>query len=229
MKVTTLNLQGFTNWSEHKPNVLEYLRTEQPDFIFFQEVVYVPQISADTQVADLNKDLRYMFEQSSVTRLQVGLEYPVFREGLAVLSKHPIVKSDSLILKQAEGDEHNRLIQLVDIFVDGTVVKLANIHFSLTDIADFATAHLQETLEILHSRGEKRIIAGDFNMTNLQECAALWEDDYTASSNTPYVSFPGESKTIDYILIPKENAFESISATPNALTDHCAVTAVITL
>jgi endonuclease/exonuclease/phosphatase family metal-dependent hydrolase len=229
MKLSTLNLQGFVNWSKHKSDVLAYFQSEKPDVIFFQEVVFIPQVSAYTQVQELNQDLHYMFEHSSVTRLQVGLEYPVFREGLAVLSKYPVVKSESLILKQAEGDSHNRIIQLVDLFIDGRVVKLANIHFSLTDIADFATPHLQETLEILRARGETRIIAGDFNMTSLEASRHLWSDEYTTSSQTPYISFPSEQKTIDYILIPKSDAFVSVTATPEALTDHCAVTAEITL
>jgi endonuclease/exonuclease/phosphatase family metal-dependent hydrolase len=148
---------------------------------------------------------------------------------LAVLSKYPVVKSDTIVLKQEKGDKHNRIVQLVDVFVDGEIVKFANIHFSLTEVADFATLHFTETIEIMKSRGEKRIIAGDFNMTDLESTAHLWQNDYVASSAAPYISFPSESKTIDYILIPKENAFESISATPNALTDHCAVTAVVTL
>jgi endonuclease/exonuclease/phosphatase family metal-dependent hydrolase len=227
VKISTLNLQGFVNWSTHKPAVLDYFKNQQPDIIFFQEVVYLPQISPYNQVQELNQDLHYLFEQSSVTRLQKSPDYDVFREGLAVISKHPIVKSDVIVLKQEEGDQHNRIIQLVDLFIDGKTVKCANIHFSLTEVADFATLHFKETLEILKSKGEKRIIAGDFNMVDLQACAALWADDYTASSITPYISFPSENKTIDYILIPKENTFGSISATPNALTDHCAVTAEI--
>ena len=229
MKLSTLNLQGFVNWSQHKPAVLDYFQTEQPDVIFFQEVVYLPEISAHNQVQELNQDLHYFFEHSNVTRLQIGLEYPVFREGLAVLSKYPIVKSDAIILKQAEGDQHNRIIQLVDLFMDGSIIKLANIHFSLMEVADFATPHLQETLEIVRARGEKRIIAGDFNISDLEVTAHLWRDEYVASSTTPYISFPSDNKTIDYILIPKEYSFETISATPVALTDHCAVTAVINL
>ena len=229
VKLSTLNLQGFVNWSQHKPAVLEYFQNEQPDVIFFQEAVYLPEVSIYNQVQELNQDLHYLFEHSNVTRLQVGKDYPVFREGLAVLSKYPVVKSDAIILKQAAGDEHNRIIQMVDLFVDGSIVKFANIHFSLMEIADFATPHLQETLEIIASRGEKRIIAGDFNISDLQSTAHLWQDHYTASTTTPYVSFPADNKTIDYILIPNEYAFESVTATPNALTDHCAVTAVITL
>lgn len=227
MKLSTLNLQGFVNWKTHKPNVLAYFQQEQPDIILFQEVVFLPDISIKNQVQELNEDLHYFFEHSAVTRLQHSPDYDTFREGLAILSKYPVVKSDVIVLKQAAGDQHNRIIQLVDLFVDGTIIKIANIHFSLTEVADFATLHLQETLEILRSRGEKRIIAGDFNITDLQASAELWESEYTASSSTPYISFPSENKTIDYVLIPNESAFESVTATPNALTDHCAVTAVI--
>jgi endonuclease/exonuclease/phosphatase family metal-dependent hydrolase len=229
VKVSTLNLQGFVHWSTHKTAILEYFKNEQPDIIFFQEVVYLPTVSPVNQVQEINQELGYFFEHSSVTRLQKSPDYDVFREGLAVLSKYPIVKTDVLVLKQAEYDEHNRIIQLVDVFIDGKIVKFANIHFSLTEIADFATLHFQETIEILRSRDEKRIILGDFNMTDLNVHRELWEEDYLISSAAPYISFPSENKTIDYILLPKENAFESITATPNALTDHCAVTAIISV
>lgn len=227
MKLTTLNLQGFIDWEQRQPAIEAYLQSIQPDVILFQEVVYLPDISTYNQVQILNDTLNYAFENCAVTRLQSSKAYGTYREGLAILSKHPIVKADTIILKQALGDEHNRIVQLIDIRVRDDIVKLANVHFSLTDTVDFATAHLKETLEILSSRNEERIIAGDFNIDHLEELSDVWSDQYRASTEVPYISYPYMHKRNDYVLIPKKYSFTDISTSGDELSDHRAVTTEI--
>ena len=101
MKLTTLNLQGFIDWEQRQPAIEAYLQSVQPDVIFFQEVVYLPNISPYNQAQILNVEMKYTFENSAVTRLQPSKAYGTYREGLATLSKYPIVKTDTLILKKA--------------------------------------------------------------------------------------------------------------------------------
>lgn len=228
MRLTSLNLQGFADWSERKPYITAYLKQVDPAIVLFQEVVFLPDISPYNPVQLLNQELRYSFEHSTITRLQVGVEYPVFREGLACISRYPITKTDTLILKKAPGDEHNRIVQLIDLLIDKRTVKLANVHFSLTDDVDFATAHLEETLDILKSRGEERIIAGDFNINNLEDTASLWKDHYTASTIVPYISYVSMDKRNDYVLIPNSYTFEAITVSGDGLSDHRALTIDIT-
>ena len=224
MKLTTLNTQGFTNWKERQSFIAEYISAEKPDVVFFQEVVFLPDTAPFNQVQLLNKEINYPYELSSVTRLQDSTVYKVYREGLATISRYPIVKSDTIVLQQAEGDEHNRIVQLLDIQIGDEIVKFANIHFSLTDFVDYATAHLVELFEILAARGEQRIITGDFNITHLENFEYIWGDAYTASTQVPYVSFPGEDKRVDYYLIPKAYSFASITTSDDSLSDHRAVT-----
>lgn len=227
MKTTTLNLQGFDTWNERQEPITAYLQSEQPDVVMFQEVVYLPEVSAYNQVHLLNQTLQYQSEYTDVTRLQVGLDYPVYREGLGFLSHYPVMASETLVLKQAKGDEHNRIVQLFDVLVGDTTIKFANVHFSLTDTVDYATAHLEELLETLTIRNEERIIAGDFNIRNIEASAHLWGERYHTSSLTPYISFPAENKCIDYILTPKQYTLESVSISTDGLSDHRAVTAEI--
>lgn len=229
MRVTTLNLQGFDDWEKRKPHILSFLKSTNPDVILFQEAVFLPKISSHNQVQILNQTLGYSYEHSSITRLQVGLKYKTYREGLAFLSKFPVTKTDTIILKKDPLDEHNRIIQLIDILVNGQIIKLANVHFSLTDTTDFATAHLAETLAILKSRGEERIIAGDFNINNLDDLAELWQDHYTASTTSNYVSYPSKDKRLDYALIPKSYSLDSILVSGDDLSDHRAVTVDVRL
>jgi endonuclease/exonuclease/phosphatase family metal-dependent hydrolase len=224
MKLTTLNLQGFTDWHQRKPEIVDYLKTTDPDVILFQEVVFIPEISAFNQVQLLNKELEYPFEHSAVTRLQPSKEYTTYREGLSVLSKYPITKTDTIVLKKEPGDEHNRIIQLVDVLMNDDSILIANVHFSLTDDTDFATAHLKETLEIIADKDEERIIAGDFNIDHLEQLSDIWSEHYEASTKVPYISYPTMHKRNDYILVPKPFTFKDLSTSGDTLSDHRAVT-----
>jgi len=224
MKITTLNLQGFSDWESRQSAITDHLKTTASDIILFQEVVFLPHISPYNQVQILNQTLEYPHLSSAVTRLQPSPHYETYREGLALLSKYPIVASDTIILKQAPGDEHNRIVQLVDVLIDDHIVKIANVHFSLSDTIDYATAHLKETLEILASRGEERIIVGDFNLDDLTALSDLWSDQYRSSAEQEYISFPGENRRIDYFLVPKSYSFGDITTSGDTLSDHRALT-----
>lgn len=227
MRLTSLNIQGFDNWDDRKESIIRYINQEDPDVIFFQEVVYIPELSPFTPVELLNQSLEYPYQINSISRLQVGLQYPVYREGLSILSKYPIVKSDVLALKKDDNDEHNRILQLADLKVDDEIIKVGNIHFSITDNQDFATPQLQEVIEIVKSRQEKRILMGDFNLSDLQESAPIWQDSYLSSSVTPYVTYPSwheGPKRVDYALIPTEYRYTSITTSEDGLSDHRALT-----
>ncbi|MFY9228192.1 MAG: endonuclease/exonuclease/phosphatase family protein [Candidatus Microsaccharimonas sp.] len=224
MKLTTLNLQGFDNWETREPAITEYLRRVDSDVVLFQEVVYLPIIALYNQVQILNQTLNYPHVHSSVTRLQPSEHHETYREGLAALSKHPVIETDTIVLKKAPGDEHDRIVQLLDVSMGESVLKIVNVHFSLTDTIDYATAHLQETLGILAARGEERIIAGDFNINHLEDLSDIWKEGYRSSTDKNYVSFPAMNKRVDYVLIPKSNSFLDISTSTDELSDHRAVT-----
>lgn len=227
MELTTLNLQGFDDWEARKDLILNHLQEVSSDVVLFQEAVFLPEVSPFNQAQLLNQELGYPFEHSAISRLQVGLTYETYREGLAAISRFPITKADTIVLKQHPDDEHNRIIQLLDVDVEGEIFKLANVHFSLTDTVDFASAHLKETLDIIAARGEERIIVGDFNVSDLDALADLWQDKYAASTEFNYVSYPSMDKCIDYILIPKAYRFEALTTSEPGLSDHNAITAKI--
>ena len=227
MKITTLNIQGFDAWEKRKDAILAHLTQQNSDVIFFQEVVFLPEVSPFTCVEVLNQSLKYPYESDVISRLQVGLEYPVYREGSAILSKFPIAKTSTLALKKEDRDEHHRIIQMADILIDNQIVKFANIHLSITDFFDLATPQLKEVLEILKARNEERILIGDFNITFLEETAELWQDDYIASTEVPYVTYPSMNKRVDYVLIPKSYSFKQTSISDDNLSDHRALTVEI--
>ncbi|HEV7952165.1 MAG TPA: endonuclease/exonuclease/phosphatase family protein [Candidatus Saccharimonadales bacterium] len=223
MKITfgSLNVQAFADWNTRKQRIVDYVKQSNLDIILFQEVTFLPQINAENQVSLLNKELRYPYENSAVTRLQASPHFENYREGLGLLSKWPILKSETFILKQKQGDEHQRIVQLVDVLYKDEIIKFANVHFSISDNDEsFPREHLQELLEVLKTRNETRIIGGDFNMNSIDLHADLWQGDYLSSSVKPYVTYPALNKRVDYFLVPKEYAFLNIATSPDGLSDH---------
>lgn len=222
MKITTLNLQGYFSWQEREANIIKYLQSTDPDIILFQEVVFLPSISYYSQPAILNKSLNYTYEHISIPRLQDSPHFPEYREGLATLSNLPIIKSEVITLKRQPEDQHQRIVQFLDVLQGDTVIKLANIHFSIPD--RFSKLQIEEVFEILRARGETRIIGGDFNIPNLDIYSPMWDQEYITTTSQDYISFPSENKRIDYFLIPKQYELESIETSSDGLSDHRAVT-----
>lgn len=230
LKITSLNLQGFEDWETRSPLILDFLKRTDADIVVFQEAVFLPSISPHNQAQLLNQELNYPYQVSTISRLQVGLEHPIYREGLALISKYHIRSSDTLTLKKDDTDEHNRILQLVDVWVGDQIIRIGHVHFSITDVVDYATPHLKETLAILKARNEKRILIGDFNLTYLEETSDLWNDDYKATTVVPYISYPSwheGPKRTDYALIPKDFSFDSIEVSEDGLSDHRALTIVV--
>lgn len=221
MKIVSLNLDGFFNWEERLPRILRYLKREQPELVLLQEVVYLPEVSPFTQLDLLNQAAGFPHRHSSISRLQRGENLGPYREGLGVLSRFPVTGTETLVLLHEEDDPHIRLVQFFDIS-DGAVWKFANVHLSVRD--DYALRHLEEVLGILKSRGEKRIIGGDFNMNHLERHAHLWRDDYVLTTEIEhYVSFARSRQANDYFLVPKEYELGSIELSEDGLSDHRAL------
>jgi endonuclease/exonuclease/phosphatase family metal-dependent hydrolase len=223
MRVTSLNLRGFFDWQARAPRIEAYLRQADPDVILFQEVVFLPEVSAFTPADLLNRRLQYPYHHGSVTRLQQGRQYPVYREGLAMLSRLPVPTTEALVLRHEQGDPHQRIVQLLDVREDGHLWRFADVHLSVKD--EFAIHHLKELLGILEARGERRILGGDFNVNHLERHAALWRGRAVLTSEVQqYVSHPGTDENDDYFLVPDGFGIGRIQLSGDELSDHRAVT-----
>jgi endonuclease/exonuclease/phosphatase family metal-dependent hydrolase len=226
MRITSLNLRGFFDWDARSPQIVAYLRELDPDVVLFQEVVFLPDVSAFSPVELLNRQLRLPFRHEAITRLQRGRAHPVYREGLAVLSRLPVAATQALALRHEEGDPHQRIVQLVDIAADDGVWPIANVHLSVRD--DFALHHLGEVLTILSDRDERRILGGDFNVNHLERHAALWRDAVLTSTVASYRSHPSSNENDDYFLVPREFSIDRVRVSGDELSDHEAITVDLT-
>jgi endonuclease/exonuclease/phosphatase family metal-dependent hydrolase len=222
MRITTLNLRGFFDWDARSPQILEYLRGVDADVILFQEVVFLPDVSPFSPVELLNRQLRLPVRHEAITRLQHGRTHPVYREGLALLSKVPVNGTQTLALRHEQGDPHQRIVQLADVQGDDGVWPLANVHLSVRD--DFALHHLGEVLGVLQAKGERRILGGDFNVDHLEQHADLWQDAVLTSSVAEYRSHPSSAENDDYFLVPTEFRIDRVLVSGDRLSDHEAIT-----
>jgi endonuclease/exonuclease/phosphatase family metal-dependent hydrolase len=227
MKIVSLNLRGYVDWPERLPRIVSYLQAERPDLVLLQEVVYLPDVSPYTQLDSLNEVLGFPYRHASVSRLQPSKQFGAYREGLGVLSRFPVTQSETLILLHEAADPHNRLVQFFDVEVGADEPwKFANVHLSVRD--DYALHQFEEVLGILKSRGEKRIVAGDFNINHFERRGRLWREDYVLTSEVEqYVSFAGSHQANDYFLVPKDHELGSIRLSGDGLSDHRALAVVI--
>lgn len=222
MRITSLNLRGFFDWTARSPQIVAYLRDVEPDVILFQEVVFLPDVSPFSPVDLLNRDLGLPFRHEAITRLQRGRTRSVYREGLGLLSKLPLAATEVLALQHEEGDPHQRIVQLADVVADDGVWPLANVHLSVRD--DFALHHLGEVLTIVQNREERRILGGDFNVDHLERHAALWHDAVLTTQVATYQSHPSTHENDDYFLVPTEFRIDRVRLSGDELSDHEAVT-----
>lgn len=222
MNVTSLNLAGYKDWPDREPNIVAYLESTNSDIVFLQEVKFDSGYSPQTQSTYINGKLQkpYPYTQTIVSRYYMQSDGTESREGLAVLSKYPIINSETIVLTKRPDDKHTRIIQKVDIMIDERIVTFTNVHFSNNH---YSVEQLAETLQILKNTDVTSVVLGDFNIFDIKAVANLYSNDYSVSTDfMQYVSFPSENATLDYVLIPHDYTFESISIGEN-LSDHNAI------
>lgn len=221
MRVVSLNLAGYKDWGERSSKIVDFIDNTSADLMFFQEVRFDPDRSPLVQTDYINSLLKtpFLYSISSISRYYEPSVGRPYREGLAVLSRHSILKEETLALAKASDDKHQRIIQNLDIDVDGKIVGFSNIHLSNNhnSVSQFA-----ELLSLLELRGEKRIILGDFNIFDIDKHGEMLDGYTTSTSFTRYISYPEKQQTLDYILLPNGLKFESLEVV-NGLSDHSAL------
>ncbi len=227
MRITTLNLWGYTGWAYRKDNVIKFLKECDSDVILLQENVLKTELSPDSQVTSLAEELGIPYRIQTLTRLLPTAEHIPFREGLGILSKHPIISSEAIASKKDPRDSSDRIIQLADIQTPDGILKVANVHLSITDEIDFATPQLKELVTILKTRGEERVVGGDFNIhkdIGIENFTSLWEPEYKLVSTENLITYPPTNERIDYFLLPKSYKLVKETLSPDGLSDHRAIT-----
>lgn len=242
IKLLSLNLCNYHNFEERKSRIINFIKDLEPDIVALQEVRDDLKYNAigDNQAKQINRGLNYPYmafiETMNVNKVKSIPNEPACTEGLAVLSKLPILETTKKNLKKHPSDKFTRAIMHIRV-MSNKAINILNIHFSPG--IQFAKLHLKEALEFSRSLGINPIILGDFNIPDPRIIKGL-APDYSISTDVKgYLSYcPKENIkkdkvynpkpcTLDYILIPKNHKFKYFDCMDEDLSDHNALFAEI--
>ena len=191
------------------PRTAAVLRALGPDVVGLQEVDHRVRRSGNVAQADSLGALLGMRAAFGAFMPYQGGEY-----GLAILSRHPIVRSTSVRLP--DGNEP-RVALVADIALpDGDTIVVVNVHFDWVENDTLRVAQARALTGVLDTLSRPWIILGDFNDEPGSRTLALFtaraaearkpeEAHFTFSSTEP-------TKEIDFIFAAPARAWEPATA-----------------
>lgn len=230
ISIFTLNLWSYYDFDSRKPKIIKFLKKNDPDIVFLQEVQINQEFSPFSQVELIKKFLpNYKYSIHSTIYLKhfergKRLKVPV-QHGMAILSKYPILNSFEYFLAQENNESEPRSILCFDVDIKEKSYYFANIHFTNTE--QTAKNELVEFLKFIHSRGEKRILAGDFNLFDLPKYSDIYVGYRLSYNFKNYLSYPNDNGCLDYVLMPDNFEFKDLELSEPGLSDHKGVSVKI--
>ncbi len=239
IKVLTINIWRYYEWTNRKEKVINFLKEQRADIVFLQEASYDERLKDKwkNQIEEINEQVQYpnskfgkLMEMEKWHDKSIGW---VMHYGFGILSKYPIKHSELIILPPVEKNKKFGFMHVIIKTPNGDI-DLINVHFENTNKG--SKEHLKQTLEWCIKRKIKPIIAGDFNMKIVEDLKAIVEEDYEISYLIkPYESFmPTDFShdkvpiTLDYIIVYKDKfKITKVECIDNDISDHNPVTAII--
>ncbi len=150
--VLTLNL-----WNVNEPLAARMsafaagLQTLRPDIVCLQEVAHDPHTRQ---------------RQSALATASCGLAHAVDNDALSILSRFPVVRSQSAPLPEAPRDEPRQVL-LAEVLIEGRPLLIANTHLAWRpEMIVERKAQVQALLVAIERQGaahDTKILCGDFN------------------------------------------------------------------
>ncbi len=225
IKLLTLNLWGFNDWSNRKNNITGILNELQPDIVALQEVRSDDKFFQEPQSSIIAKlcDYKYrIYVPSHKKVITEGVEKRNVDHGLALLSKYSILESEAIFLEKLPEDNEQAIIVLSKIKFKDKSLHICNVHFENNDRA--AERQLKQTMNLMHDKGILPIILGDFNIYKLDNYKNILHNYRISTEFTPYVSYPKDNGTLDYIVIPDNGYdFDEVVCLKSYVSDHRAI------
>ncbi len=232
IKIVTINLWRYYDWSIRRPNILDFIEKNDPDIIALQEVQLNNSFSKSSQAEDLAKMAGYKYYFFSPTMKktkQIGLDGELNQNashGLAIISKYPITLCESYLLNQHQQDKEPRTVLFATININNTNIDICNVHFANRSI--YSDLHIKELMDKIKSKINMPIILGDFNIYDLSPYKLSILTDYKSSHDfTNYISYPKDNGSLDYILLPDKFNFINVTCPDIYLSDHRPIIAEI--
>lgn len=235
MKIMTLNLWCYFDWDNRKDTIDALVKKEAPDFVAFQEAQTNPAFSDFPQsdaIADAGGYRYRAFAPTYKRDGQIDKNGDMTQEtsfGLALISKYPIISSETYFLRQHPDHDEACSVLFCKIDVNGTILDVCNVHFGNSDL--FSDLHLNELMDLCEKRGTRPIILGDFNHFDLGVYKQSRLREYTLTTDVAvYESMPKNSGTLDYIVVPSDRCvISSVVCLDEYVSDHRALLATVEL
>jgi len=169
IRVFNLNIWNYNDpWKVRRELIAEAIRRKGPDLITFQEIQYRSWYGEDLhhqadQLAEHLPDYSLIWQPAHYSRdCEAGEQW----EGLAILSRFPIVDRRYLLLSRDEGDPDDtfqRIVLGVKVRTPGGALWLFTTHFPLSASARERVAC--EVYDFVVEMAEDRpfVLTGDFN------------------------------------------------------------------
>lgn len=226
LKIISLNIWNYHDWDKRKIDLLNFFRREKPDLILFQE------INDDTRynnpvnhnlAEQINNELKYPICKTffhttfdSTTKKELGAHS--YKQGLAILSTKKISEIRHCILHKEKEDKYQRGIVIFKIDQEKEI-RIVNLHFS--NNKTFASKQWEETQKIANQLNIRPIFVGDFNIFKEDFVNTTLPTNYSATYlEEPYISYPNENQTLDYLVYPKEINIKSFICPDINISDH---------
>jgi endonuclease/exonuclease/phosphatase family metal-dependent hydrolase len=226
----TLNLWGYADWDARKDGILKLTNQVSADIIALQEVQTNPSFSNTPQsdfIASHTDYSYFIFAPSHKKVAQLsnhGERSQTASHGLAILSKHPIISSESYFLDPQPSHPEPCTVLFCKIQIDDHFIDVCNVHFGNNDVV--SDLQIKELIALCEARNIHPIILGDFNSFDLSRYKHTALKDYTISTDiTPYISMPRNNGTLDYILAPNGFKIDTVACPKDYVSDHRAVIA----
>jgi len=186
LRVATFNLWGRND--HHLNQVAAFLAETKADAVVLEEV------------RGHHKDF--------LESLAGQYPYRVGDNGLAILSKHPIV-ADGLVDRGGQPFWMSRIVRWVRLDVDGTQVELAGVHLARPFYPDLQEADIVALTTFVQERSGPLIVAGDFNMAPWTvKLKTFTKATGLGRFNTFYPTWPMRWKSVPLLpLVPIDNVF----------------------
>jgi endonuclease/exonuclease/phosphatase family metal-dependent hydrolase len=181
------------------------LRALTPDLVGLQEVDdRVTRSGGVDQAADLGRRLGMQHAFGAFMEYQGG------RYGMALLSRHPIVRSWSVVLP--EGNEPRIALAAEIALPGGDTITAVNVHFDWVDDDAFRFAQASTLAAVLDTLSRPYVLLGDFNDQPGSRTIALFraraaEARKPAAEHLTFSSTAPE-KEIDFIFAAPAGAWE---------------------
>jgi endonuclease/exonuclease/phosphatase family metal-dependent hydrolase len=186
--------------------IAKVIRSSEAEIVGLQEVdIYTSRSGADLHMA---KELAEMTDMPYFY-FSKGIDYQGGEYGTAILSKHPLSETNTILLPAEEGTEQRTISVATVTLEDGLLYQFANTHLDFSSASN-ALSQAKKIVSYFENSDTPLILVGDFNSTQDSPPIRLLDTDFTRSCKndcSPTIPVINPKKTIDFIMYKGSDDF----------------------